>query len=103
MSDAPQRYKFVSVLMVLDMANWQDKDLGNIARKMDNIERRLDLTRGGPKTQKLQMAGCTDDDKLVACIWEGLRDAPQLFLMMVDKKSSSLHSLPSIPTGHPSS
>ena len=28
------------------------------------------------KTQKLWMAGCTDDDELVACIWEGLRDAP---------------------------
>ena len=28
------------------------------------------------KTQKLWMAGCTVDDELVACIWEGLRDAP---------------------------
>src|SRR5207244_8319655 len=53
-SDAPERYKMVAALMVFDMMNWKDKDLGSIARKMDNIERRLDLSRGGPKTQKLQ-------------------------------------------------
>jgi hypothetical protein len=40
--------------MLLDMQTWKDKDLGTIARKMGNIERRLDLARGGPQTQKLQ-------------------------------------------------
>jgi hypothetical protein len=53
-TDAPDRYKLVSVLMALDMQSWRDKDLGWIARKMDNIERRLELARGGPKTQKIQ-------------------------------------------------
>jgi hypothetical protein len=42
------------------------------------------------KIQKLQIAGCTDNDKLVACIWKGLRDAPWLFLTIADKKDSSL-------------
>ena len=51
---APERYKMVAALMHLDMANWQDKDLGAIGRKMDNIQRRLDLARGGQKTQKQQ-------------------------------------------------
>jgi hypothetical protein len=51
---APERYKNVSVLMLLDMQTWKDKDLSSIARKMENIERRLDLARGGPQTQKLQ-------------------------------------------------
>ena len=51
---SPERYKTVSILMLLDMQTWKNKDLGEIARKMDNIERRLDLARGGPKTQKLQ-------------------------------------------------
>jgi len=64
-TDAPERYKMVSVLMVLDMANWQDKDLGSIARKMDNIERRLDLSRGGPKTQKLQKEVVARLDELI--------------------------------------
>ena len=40
--------------MHFDMVSWQDKDLSAIARKMDNIQRRLDLARGGKKTQKLQ-------------------------------------------------
>jgi hypothetical protein len=50
----PDRYKTVGALMLLDMQTWKDKDLGSIARKMENIERRLDLARGGPVTQKLQ-------------------------------------------------
>jgi hypothetical protein len=52
--DAPERYKLVATLMHADMTSWQDKDLGWIARKMDNIERRLELARGGPQTQKMQ-------------------------------------------------
>jgi hypothetical protein len=51
---APERYKVVAALMHFDMVSWQDKDLNAIARKMDNIQRRLDLARGGKKTQKLQ-------------------------------------------------
>jgi hypothetical protein len=53
-ADAPDRYKFVSILMLYDMRRWRDKDLGWIARKMNNIERRLELARGGPQTQKMQ-------------------------------------------------
>lgn len=52
--DAPERYKMVAALMVFDILGWKDRDLGAIARKMDNIERRLDLSRGGPTTKKLQ-------------------------------------------------
>jgi hypothetical protein len=55
--DAPfsaERYKTVSMLMLLDMHAWKDKDLQAVARKMENVERRLELARGGPQTQKLQ-------------------------------------------------
>jgi hypothetical protein len=52
--DAPERYRQVAALMHFDMQTWQDKDLGWIARKMDNIQRRLDLKRGGKNTQKQQ-------------------------------------------------
>jgi hypothetical protein len=52
--DAPERYKMVAALMHFDMQGWRDKDLGHVARLMDNIERRLDLYRGGPKTQEIQ-------------------------------------------------
>jgi len=53
-TDSPERYKMVSILMAFDMVTWQDKDLGWIARKMDNIQRRLELNRGGKTTQKIQ-------------------------------------------------
>jgi hypothetical protein len=52
--DSPERYRTVGALMHLDMLTWQEKDLGWIARKMGNIQRRLDLKRGGQKTQKEQ-------------------------------------------------
>ncbi|MBI3824013.1 MAG: hypothetical protein HY289_15200 [Planctomycetes bacterium] len=53
-SISPERYKTVAALMLLDMHTWKDKDLGDIARKMDNIERRLDIARGGPETRRQQ-------------------------------------------------
>src|SRR5262249_18104833 len=52
--DARERYKMVAALMHFDMMSWRDKDLGSIARKMSDVERRLDLARGGPQTQKKQ-------------------------------------------------
>jgi hypothetical protein len=53
-TDAPERHRMVAALMHFDMLTWQDKDLGWIARKMENIQRRLDLKRGGKNTQKQQ-------------------------------------------------
>jgi hypothetical protein len=51
---SPERYKTVSALMLVDMSSWKDKSLDDIARKMNNIERRLDIARGGPETQRQQ-------------------------------------------------
>jgi len=53
-SDAPERYRTVGALMVFDMLGWKDKGLDAIARKMNAIKDRLDLSRGGEKTQKMQ-------------------------------------------------
>jgi hypothetical protein len=53
-TDSPQRYLQVAALMAYDMQTWQEKDLGWIARKMDNVQRRLELKRGGKRTQKMQ-------------------------------------------------
>jgi hypothetical protein len=63
--DVPDRYKMVSVLMAFDMQSWKEKDIGDIARKMDNIERRLELARGGPKTQKIQKDVLARLDELI--------------------------------------
>jgi hypothetical protein len=54
LAEAPERYKTVGTLMLLDMLTWKEKDLQWIARKMDNSGRRLQLARGGPVTQKIQ-------------------------------------------------
>jgi hypothetical protein len=63
--DAPERHKTVAALMHFDMRQWRDKDLGWIARKMNNIERRLDLSRGGPQTQKMQKEVVMRLDELI--------------------------------------
>ena len=55
-ADAPERYRVLASIMFVDVASWKkdDKDLGNIRRLMDNVERRLDLARGGKVTQDIQ-------------------------------------------------
>ncbi len=55
-TDAPDRYKMVATLMFFEMQNWSPdpKDLSNIERLMDNSGRRLELARGGEKTQDIQ-------------------------------------------------
>lgn len=62
---SPERYKTVSMLMLLDMHAWKDKDLQAVARKMENVERRLELARGGPQTQKLQKEIVARLDELI--------------------------------------
>lgn len=64
-TDAPERYKTVASLMIFDMLSWRDKDLGDIARKMSNIERRLELVRGGAKTQKIEKEVIARLDELI--------------------------------------
>jgi hypothetical protein len=63
--DAPERYKMFAVLALLDMQQWKDKDLGWIERKMGNIERRLDLARGGKKTQEIERQVVARLDELI--------------------------------------
>jgi hypothetical protein len=63
--DSPERYKTIAALMLLDMQSWKEKDLGAVARKMSNIERRLELARGGPQTQKLQKEVISRLDELI--------------------------------------
>ena len=63
--DAPERYKMVAALMHFDMLTWREKDLGWIGRKMDNIQRRLDISRGGPTTQKMQKEVLARLDELI--------------------------------------
>lgn len=55
-ADSPARYTMVATLMFFDVQSWaaDPKDLSNIEKLMDNSGRRLDLARGGEKTQDIQ-------------------------------------------------
>src|SRR5208283_1813435 len=47
-----------------DALTWKD-DLGNVAREMADISRRLELLKGGPKTRKKQSDVIAALDKLI--------------------------------------
>jgi len=70
-AQVPDRYRVIALLMYQDMQDWEDKDLGDIARKMDNIERRLALARGGPRTQKLEREVISRLDELIKKLEQG--------------------------------
>jgi hypothetical protein len=59
-ADTPERYRTVGALMVFDMMTWKDggQDIASrldpLTRKMKAIKDRLDLSRGGEKTQKME-------------------------------------------------
>lgn len=78
-AECPERYKMVATLMYFDMQGWkdEDKDLGNIARLMDNVERRLDLSRGGPKTQEIQKKVVFRLDELIKDIENQMKNGAQ--------------------------
>jgi hypothetical protein len=62
--DSPERYKTVAALMLLDMQTWK-KDLGNVARLMDNSGRRLELARTDEPTKKIQKEIIARLDELI--------------------------------------
>ena len=78
-ADCPERYKMVATLMFLDMQSWKDdeKDLSNIAKLMDNSERRLDLSRPGPKTQDIQKKIVFRLDELIKDVENQMKNGGQ--------------------------
>jgi hypothetical protein len=63
--DAPERYVVLATLMKAEMLGWKEKDLGHAGRLMEEIEGRLDIARGGPKTQGKQKEVVAILDKLI--------------------------------------
>lgn len=64
-NDAPERYLVVAGLMQDEMLKWEDQDLGDVARRMEEIEARLDNARGGPKTIEKQKEVVSLLDKII--------------------------------------
>lgn len=62
---APQRYLALARLMDADLKDLKEDTLDHIARRMADIERRLDLGRAGPKVRKIEDGVIESLDKLI--------------------------------------
>ena len=61
----PQRYKSLATLMRLDLQSLDEKTLDHIARRMDDIQRHLELGRAGKKVVKIEDGVIESLDKLI--------------------------------------
>ena len=62
---SPRRYAAVARLMQEDLKGLKEDTLDHIARRMEDIERRLDLGRAGPKVRKVEDGVIESLDKLI--------------------------------------
>ncbi len=67
---SPRRYVAVARLMQEDLNRLEDDTLDHIARRMDDIRRRLDLGRAGKKVRKVEDGVIESLDKLIKKIEE---------------------------------
>ncbi|MEX0977876.1 MAG: hypothetical protein WDZ48_03440 [Pirellulales bacterium] len=63
--EIPRRYASVARLMQADLEGLKDESLDHIARRMDDIRRRLDLGRAGPKVRAVEDGVIASLDKLI--------------------------------------
>jgi hypothetical protein len=61
----PRRYMALAWLMREDLAGVSDDTLDHIARRMQDVERRLDLGRAGPNVRKVQDGVIKSLDRLI--------------------------------------
>jgi hypothetical protein len=64
-SQIPKRYASVVHLMQADLEGLKDESLDHIARRMEDIRRRLDLGRAGPKVREVEDGVIASLDKLI--------------------------------------
>jgi len=61
----PRRYVTIARLMDADLRGLKEESLDHIARRMEDIQRRLDLGRAGPKVREIQDGVVKSLDKLI--------------------------------------
>ncbi len=61
----PKRYVSIARLMQADLEGLKDESLDHISRRMDDIRRRLDLGRAGPKVREVEDGVIASLDKLI--------------------------------------
>ena len=64
-ADCPRRYRSLARLMQNDLEGLADDGLDHIARRMDDVRRRLDLGRPGETTRKIEDGIIESLDKLI--------------------------------------
>lgn len=62
----PRRYTTVARLIEADLKDLEPETLDHIARRMEDIQRRLDLGRAGPKVRKIEDGVIESLDKLIS-------------------------------------
>ena len=72
---SPRRYVALGRLMEEDLKGLQDDTLDHIARRMDDIRRRLDLGRAGPKVRKEEDGVIKSLDKMIKKLEEQQRES----------------------------
>jgi hypothetical protein len=63
--DPPHRYRTLAELMRADLEGLEDESLDHIARRMGDIERRLDLGHAGPRVREVEDGVIASLDKLI--------------------------------------
>ncbi len=64
-ANLPKRFTSVARLMQADLDALKDESLDHIARRMDDVRRRLDLGRAGPKVREVEDGVIASLDKLI--------------------------------------
>ena len=62
---SPRRYVAVAYLMQADLSSLEEETLDHIARRMEDVQRRLDLGRAGPKVRKVEDGVVESLDKMI--------------------------------------
>ena len=62
---SPRRYVAVAYLMQADLSSLEEETLDHIARRMEDVQRRLDLGRAGPKVRKVEDGVIESLDKMI--------------------------------------
>jgi hypothetical protein len=63
--DIPKRYVSLARLMESDLRQLKDESLDHISRRMNDVERRLELGRPGPKTREVEDGIIESLDKII--------------------------------------
>lgn len=86
---SPRRYRTVAKMMREDLKELEEDSLEHIARRMDDIRRRLDLGRAGPQVRKVEDGVIESLDKLIKKIEDEQQQQQQQQQQASNKLQSS--------------